>query len=92
MLSDVGGAESILVTGFAFILGIWNYNNFDNYMVAHLFTYSADKTKKDSQKYFKPPKLKNIKDYCVELFFCCCKKRIGKCREELALEKARNAL
>ena len=45
MLSDLGGVESILVAAFAFFLSIWNHNNFDNYMVSHLFTYSAEPNK-----------------------------------------------
>ena len=46
MLSDVGGVESIFVTAFAFFISIWNHDNFDNYLVSHLFTYSADPEEK----------------------------------------------
>ena len=37
MLSDVGGIQSILLSGVGVALGIWNYNNFDNYMASHLY-------------------------------------------------------
>ena len=35
-LSDVGGFESVLITTLNILLGLWNYNNFDNYLVSQL--------------------------------------------------------
>ena len=35
--SDIGGIQGILVSGSAIILTVWNYNNFDNYLVSKLY-------------------------------------------------------
>lgn len=37
LLSDIGGLSSILISILAVIARIWNYGNFDNMMVSHLF-------------------------------------------------------
>ena len=37
VLSDVGGIQGIVMSGIGLFLGIWNYNNFDNYMASHLY-------------------------------------------------------
>ena len=37
VLSDLGGMQSMIVTTFSVLLGIWNYKNFDNYMASRLF-------------------------------------------------------
>ena len=37
VLSDIGGISGIMMSFFAIILSIWNYNHFDNYMVSKLF-------------------------------------------------------
>ena len=36
-LSDIGGLSQILAIFASIILSIWNYNSFDNMMVAQLF-------------------------------------------------------
>ena len=37
MLSEVGGLQGMLMMSFGYILSIWNYNSFDNFMVSRLF-------------------------------------------------------
>ena len=37
LLSDVGGIQGLLFTLGSLILGILNYNNFDNYLASRLF-------------------------------------------------------
>ena len=37
VLSDIGGMQSIIITTFAVLLGMWNYKNFENYMASRLF-------------------------------------------------------
>ena len=37
LLSDIGGIQAILMSGFAFFVSIWNYNFFENYMVSRLY-------------------------------------------------------
>ena len=39
-LSDVGGMESMLYTGSAFLLTMWNYNHLDNFLVLKLYRTS----------------------------------------------------
>ena len=37
MLSDIGGIQSIIMTTFALILTVLNYNYFDSYMAQNLY-------------------------------------------------------
>lgn len=37
LLSDIGGMQSILISTFAILLGILNYNHFDTYLASRLF-------------------------------------------------------
>ena len=36
-LSDIGGILGLLVSGITYILVLWNYNHFENFMVTRLF-------------------------------------------------------
>lgn len=70
-LSDIGGIQGLLVSGFAFLVSVWNYNMFDNNMVCNLYklerasdtdTRHLKDTFKESD-YMKPRPLYNPKDY-----------------------------
>ena len=37
VLSDVGGIQGIVMSIIGLFLGIWNYNNFDNFMASQLY-------------------------------------------------------
>ena len=37
LLSDIGGMQSILTSFVAYLMGVWNYNYFDNHMVTRLY-------------------------------------------------------
>ena len=37
VLSDIGGIQSIIITTFSVLVGIWNYKHFDNYMASRLY-------------------------------------------------------
>ena len=37
VLSDIGGMQSIIITTFSLLIGIWNYKHFDSYMASKLF-------------------------------------------------------
>ena len=37
LISDIGGVYIFIFSLLAFILGMWNYNYVDNYMVSHLY-------------------------------------------------------
>lgn len=37
VLSDVGGIQSLLMSALGLLLGVLNYNNFDNYMASRLY-------------------------------------------------------
>ena len=32
-ISDIGGIQGMLISAFALLLGIWNYNNLDNFLL-----------------------------------------------------------
>ena len=98
MLSDIGGMQSILFSVSAIFLGAWNHNNFDNYMVSYLYTYSQEdpSNSKTDQARFNPPKMCSLKEYCLShasFLLCCVKRRCqAKSREQRAFEKAREEL
>ena len=37
LISDIGGIQALLISAIAYFLAIWNFNYFDNYMVARLY-------------------------------------------------------
>ena len=37
VLSDVGGIQSILISGISILIGIFNYNHFDDFVASKLF-------------------------------------------------------
>ena len=50
-LGDIGGLQGMLMSGIAMFLMVWNFNNFENYMVTRLFRMenkAADKNVFDS--------------------------------------------
>ena len=40
--SDIGGIQGILVSAAAIFLGMWNYNNFDNFLVSKLYKMETE--------------------------------------------------
>ena len=44
-ISDIGGIQGILISFIALIIGYWNYNHFDNYMVFGLYRIKNDSPK-----------------------------------------------
>ena len=43
VMSDVGGMQSILVSGLSLMVGLFNYKNFDNYLVTRLYRVKSEK-------------------------------------------------
>ena len=37
VLSDIGGIQSILISGITIMIGLFNYNHFDSYIATRLF-------------------------------------------------------
>ena len=98
-LSDIGGIQSILISAFSIIIGILNYNNFDNHMAAKLYKMHAHSKdckcgldiKTDKKLCLVPPKICNMRDYfTAQLPFLqiCCKTD----RKKRALDRARHQL
>ena len=48
LLSDVGGFNGMLLLLFGIISNIWNFNNFDNFMVTRLFKIKKPKDELDA--------------------------------------------
>ena len=46
LLSDVGGMQGLLISCCGTILGVLNYNNFDNYLASRLYKIKDKPTKK----------------------------------------------
>ena len=71
-LSDIGGIESIIISGITIFLSVWNYKHFDKYMASHLYKFKGGDT---PDKYFEVSKISNIKFYCLDLLpskcVCC---------------------
>ena len=82
-LSDIGGIMGILFSGVAYLMGAWNFNNFDNYMVTRLYKLEKkDEDKQDfksfwhSSSFVSPRMLSNLKDYFqsfIPRFLRCCR-------------------
>ena len=49
LLSDVGGMQGLLISCCGIILGVLNYNNFDNYLASRLYKIK-DKPKPSKEK------------------------------------------
>lgn len=48
LISDIGGIQSLLFSAFAFLVSVWNYNMFDNYMVSRLYKLERGEIELDS--------------------------------------------
>ena len=72
-LSDVGGLLFILLSGFAFLLTIWNFHHAENFLVTKLYRLSASKFSDDEivagkqSLMLKTLPIRNICEYCTEL-------------------------
>ena len=85
-MADIGGMQGLLMSGIAYLLTIWNFNHFDNYMVTRL--YKMEKADADKQafesfwsrsRFVLPRKCFNPKEYLCSLiprWLRCC----GCCR------------
>ena len=50
ILSDVGGLQGILISGISLFLGVWNYNNLENYLASKFYRFNPSSNKRDSSK------------------------------------------
>ena len=71
ILSDVGGLQGIPISGISFILGIFNYNYLENYLVYRLFKSNAVSLMTTQSEM--------VKEYCFSNWLlsklaCCCRK------------------
>ena len=86
VLSDVGGLQSILISGISLLLSILNHNFLDSYLVSKLFNFSQDPVGPSTSS---SSKMKRIKLYCIskllpKYLLCCCQKQ----RKQIAMERA----
>lgn len=88
ILSDVGGIESILITGIGLALQLWNYKHFDSHMVSQL--YKRPDAAANGQSGFKPTKCGNIKLFCIDHLprkVTCCRLNEREKAMEQAMQK-----
>jgi len=52
LLSDTGGVQSILLSGFAGLIGLFNYQHFDTYIASQLFKFRKPGAKNSSDMEF----------------------------------------
>ena len=64
-ISDIGGMQSLLISMGGLFLTIWNYKNFDNYLVTQLYRLDTQKDKKtkDAGEVMVPNYTSNLRDY-----------------------------
>ena len=80
MFSDIGGIQSILMTFFALILTVLNYNYFDSYMAQKLFKLekkSARRSEQEEAEFLSPSRLANSKEFLIDVLprkWVCCRK------------------
>ena len=105
VLSDVGGIQGLLLSFCGLIVGIANYNNFDNYLASRLFKIKDKSTKKkdvstfkesettSSSSFMKPTKWLNVYEYIFDFVPQCLRKckccHCRKTREMRGMERAR---
>ena len=100
LLSDMGGMIGILMGFFSSVVGCFNFNNFDNYMVSRLFKVKKiDAKTNKSNSYFQradfidPSNYHNCLEYfidkipCLKRYYCC--KCCRKDRAQRGMDKAR---
>ena len=93
VLSDIGGIQSILISGITILMSIFSYNHFDEYMATRLFrtkpkNQQIDNIIKEKPDQLQPTKYFNSCFYVADLLpakIRCCKKS----RRQRSLEKAR---
>jgi len=57
VFSDIGGIQSILISGITILINFFNFQNFDNYMATRLFKIKPQRKKKDDLDNLEPEKL-----------------------------------
>lgn len=95
LLSDVGGINSILASGLAFVVGFFNHHHFDTYMASKLFKIKQAGTKgfahlRESDT-FKPTRYGNTLEWIREKLPCL-ERLCRKSRTQRGIEKARRKL
>ena len=93
-MGDIGGVQAILISFFQFILFFLNYRYFDSYMASKLYKIKKPEDEEQKSKtyfersnFFKPSKVKNLRDYVIDSLpnrLKCCKET----RQERAIKKA----
>ena len=94
LLGDIGGVQAILISLIQFILFFLNYHHFDQFMASKLFKIKKPEDEEQKSKtyferstFFKPSKLRNLRDYMIDSL----PKRLKRCKEtrqERAIKKA----
>ena len=86
LLSDMGGMIGILTGFFSSVAGIFNFNNFDNYMVSRLFKVKKMDAKTSQHlsyfnkaEFIDPTKYHNFFEWFIDKMpcqkrYCCCPK------------------
>jgi hypothetical protein len=89
LLSDIGGVQSIMVSTFAILVGILNYQHFDTTLASQLFKLRKPNSNNSisAAEFFKPTKCGNVKELCQDTFGCCRKNPRAR-----MLDKARQTL
>ena len=65
VLSDVGGIQGMFLSFFSIIVGILNYNHFENYLASRLFKV------KGSKAHLAPSLWCNVCDYVIDMIPAC---------------------
>ena len=98
-VSDVGGMQGMLISLIVFLLSIWNFNQFDNFMVHRLFKSvhkdnSLSEQTKGEKAFLDASQLQNLREYghdclpgCLQRRKCC-----RKSHRDKAFSKGRRKL
>jgi hypothetical protein len=92
--ADIGGLQSLLVSLFGFVIGILNYNHFDNFMVSRLFKVEIESEHRDGiseldgDSYWKRHEFLNYRDMSSLKMWCTAKCGLCCPHSRSRLEKA----
>ena len=103
LLSDMGGMIGVLMGFFSSVVGCFNFNNFDNFMISRLFKVKKINAKTNqSNSYFQRAEFidhsnyRNILEYFIDKMPCmkriCCCQCCRKSRSQRGMDKAREQI
>lgn len=90
LIANVGGLRTIMAFVLTQLMGYWNFNSVQNYMVSRLFSYKCvASAKPDSEPMQINGKTNGLAEYAISLVPASCKRRKSDNQRVLAMGRVR---